>query len=201
MAENALIIVDVQKCFLPSGSLSVPDGDQIIPVLNKYIQIFSRLGMPIYATRDWHPKVTKHFKAQGGNWPEHCVENTPGAAFADNLEMPKDVEIISKGTDPESEGYSGFEGTNSEGLLLEESLRDRGVLHLYMGGLATDYCVKSTLLEALQRGFRATLLMDAVRGVNLNPLDSKKAVEAMIRAGARMANLSDVEGELGLLVR
>ena len=192
--NRALIIVDVQKCFLPGGSLGVEEGDQIIPVVNKYIRLFKNYGLPIYATRDWHPEVTKHFKEYGGLWPPHCIQGTEGAEFAPDMELPEDVEIISEGM--ETEGYSAFEGINEQGISFEESLRNRGIEYLYINGIATDYCVKATALDALKKGFRVTILLDAVKGVNLKPEDSQKAIEAMIRAGARVANIKDVEEEL-----
>ncbi|MBI2843371.1 MAG: nicotinamidase [Armatimonadetes bacterium] len=198
MEKNvALIIVDVQNCFMPWDVLPVPGGDEVVPVFNRYIKLFNRHGLPIYATRDWHPEVTHHFKEYGGQWPPHCIQGTEGAKFHADLELLDDVEIVSAGMDPNTEGYSSFEGTNEQGVSLEESLRKRGVKHLYLGGLATDYCVKFTSLDALQRGFRVTLLADAVRGVEVQPGDSQRAIEAMIRAGARIGNYKDVEEEFG----
>lgn len=196
MADKALIIIDVQKCFLPGGSLAVAEGDKVVPVLNRYIELFSRHGLPIYATRDWHPAVTKHFKAYGGLWPPHCVQNTPGAEFAPGLDLPEDIEIISAGIGPEEEGYSSFEGFNEEGKSFLDSLQERGVRHLYMGGIATDYCVRYTVLDALRKGFRVTVLMDAIKGVDLEPGDSKRAIDEMVRDGAETSEMEDVEEEI-----
>ena len=169
---------------------------EVIPVLNKYIALFERLGLPIYASRDWHPEVTKHFKDYGGRWPPHCIQGTEGAEFAADLKLPENVEIMSKGMNPEEDAYSVFQAVNDKGVAFADSLRERGVRNLYIGGLATDYCVKSTALDALQRGFEVTLLLDAVRGVDVEPGDSRRAIEAMIRAGSRVATFKDVEEEL-----
>lgn len=200
MKDQALVIIDVQNDFCPGGTLAVTDGDKVVPVINGYIRLFSIHKLPIYASRDWHPRVTHHFKEFGGMWPPHGVQGTHGAEFHPDLKLPEDVEIISEGMDPNSEGYSCFEGINEQGVSFADSLTGRGVHHLYIGGLATDYCVKATVLEALQKGFRTTLLMDAVRGVDLEPGDSMRAIEAMIRAGARLGNLKDVEEELKSVV-
>ena len=196
MSDKALVIIDVQNCFCPGGELEVKEGDKVVPVLNSYTEKFERLGFPVYATRDWHPDITRHFKNYGGLWPEHCVRNTPSAEFHPDLKLPEDVEIISAGMGPDEEGYSSFEGTNDDGESFEESLRERGVLHLYVGGIATDYCVKETVLDATRRGFKATILIDAVKGVNLEPEDSERAIEQMKAAGADVTTLEEIDSEL-----
>ncbi|HOM71519.1 MAG TPA: isochorismatase family protein [Armatimonadota bacterium] len=201
MADKALVIIDVQKCFLPGGPLAVEEGDKVVPVLNEYIKIFKNRGLPIFATRDWHPPVTKHFKEYGGLWPPHCIRDTPGAEFAPGLELPEDTEIISAGVGPEEEGYSSFEGANEDGESFEEVLRSQGILHLYVGGIATDYCVKETTLDALRKGFKATLLQDAVKAVNLKPGDDKRAIDDMVEAGAKVSELEEVRKELESTVR
>lgn len=195
MDHRALILIDVQNCFIEGGSLPVPKGAQVVPVLNKYIELFRKSGLPIYASRDWHPPVTQHFKAYGGLWPPHCVQGTPEAEFHPDLQINNDVEVISAGMDPKTEGYSAFEGSNDDGVSFEESLRARGIDHLYIGGLATDYCVRYTTIGALQKGFRVTLLTDAIKGVNVQPGDSEKAVEEMTRAGAELGNFDEVQDE------
>jgi len=187
-SKDALIIVDVQRDFTPGGALPVPEGDKVVPVLNRYKDLFLKAKAPIYFTRDWHPQNHMSFKPQGGIWPPHCVQNTPGAQFHPDLEVPEEAEIISKGCDPDKEAYSGFQGTG-----LEESLRRQGVKRVFVGGLATDYCVKSTVLDALRLGFETFLLEDAIRGVNVHPEDSQRAIEEMERAGARRIKLSDFE--------
>lgn len=184
--NDVLIIVDVQRDFCPGGALPVPDGDKVIPVLNEYIKRFKRAETQIYATRDWHPPNHISFKAYGGIWPAHCIQDSEGAAFHPDLTLPEDVKIISKATDPSKEAYSGFDPPQ-----LKEELEWKGIKRVFVGGLATDYCVKSTVLDALELGFETILLVDAIRGVNLNPADSKKAIEIMIRKGTKMAILTD----------
>jgi nicotinamidase/pyrazinamidase len=186
-SDSALIIVDVQVDFCPGGALPVPDGDKIIPFINRYIKIFKENNLPIIATRDWHPPNHISFKPYGGIWPIHCVQNTPGAAFHPKLKLPNDVIIISKATEPNKEAYSGFEGTE-----LSSILNSKGVRRLFIGGLATDYCVKNTVLDALKLGFQAFLLLDGTKGVNVNPDDSKKAIEEMIRKGAVAIRINNI---------
>ena len=184
---DALIIVDVQRDFCPGGALPVPEGDRVVPVLNEYIRRFREAGAYIYATRDWHPPNHKSFREYGGIWPVHCVQGSVGAEFHPDLKLPEDVIVISKATDPDREAYSGFEGTN-----LLEDLRGRGVRRVFIGGLATDYCVRSTVLDALRYGFETYLLVDAIRGVDLNPGDSERAIREMVDGGAKKITLSDI---------
>lgn len=181
---SALLVVDVQRDFCHGGALAVTEGDAIVPVLNRCIGSFAGRGAPVYATRDWHPSVTNHFKLHGGLWPVHCVAGTAGASFHEALRLPRDAIIVTKGQDPGAHGYSAFEGMTDEGVPLLDDLRRRGVLHLYVGGLATDYCVKCSVLDALNHGFRVTVLADAVRGVDVQPGDSARAMTEMTAAGA-----------------
>lgn len=193
MAEkSALVVVDVQNDFLPGGSLAVPDGDQVVPVLNEYIRRFKAAGLPIYATRDWHPPVTKHFKQYGGVWPPHCIQGTRGAEFHPDLRLPDDVIIVSKGMDPAQDSYSAFQAYEADGTDMATSLRKREIAHTYVGGLATDYCVRATTLDALREGFRVTVLIDGSLGVNLKPHDSEKAIVDTVAAGAVVATLNQV---------
>lgn len=185
---DALIVVDVQKDFLPDGNLGVPDGDAVVPVMNQYLSQFRRMKLPLYATRDWHPEGHCSFKAQGGPWPPHCIAGSEGAAFAGNLDLGDDVSVISKATTVEKDAYSGFEGTD-----LAERLRKQKVKRLFIGGLATDYCVFNTVKDALGEGFEVMLLEDGIRGVDVNPGDSKKAIKEMHARGARSARLKDLE--------
>jgi nicotinamidase/pyrazinamidase len=184
---DALIIVDVQYDFLPGGALAVPESDQILPVLNRYIRIFEERGLPIYTTRDWHPVNHCSFKEYGGPWPAHCVAGTRGAAFSEDLKFASPTTIVSKATTPERECYSDFGTTN-----FEENLRADGVSRLFVGGLATDYCVLNTVRDALALGFTTFLLRDAIRGVNVQPGDSQKAEEEMIRLGGKPIELQDL---------
>jgi len=184
--KSALLVVDMQNDFCPGGALAVREGDRIVSALNRYIEEFSKAGLPVFASRDWHPAVTKHFKQYGGVWPPHCIQGTRGAEFHPDLKLPPDAEIISKGMDPEADSYSAFQGVNDRGESLAEALKRRGVEHIYVGGLATDYCVKFSSLDALSSGFRVTVLEDAVRGVDLQPGDSERAIEEMKRAGAEV---------------
>ncbi len=185
---DALIVVDVQNDFMPWGALPVPEGDKVVPVLNKYIEIFEKKGLPVFFTRDWHPENHISFKGYGGIWPPHCVQNTEGAMFHKDLRMPPDNKfIISKGTSPDFDAYSGFQGT-----VLESLLRERGVRRVFIGGVATDYCVKNTVLGALDLGFQAFLLLDAIRGVDVNPGDSDRAIDLMLSRGAVGVEIGDL---------
>lgn len=186
---DALIIVDVQNDFLSGGALAVPDGDAVVPLLNGYLVAFQKHELPIYATRDWHTPDHCSFQAQGGTWPPHCVAGTLGADFAPQLKLPEANQfvIISKATQPDKDAYSGFDGTD-----LAEWLQAEGVRRLFIGGLATDYCVLNTVLDALKHGFNVILLEDAIRAVNLQPDDGANAIEQMHQRGAVSANLAEV---------
>jgi len=188
--KAALVVVDVQNDFCPGGALPVADGDKIIAVLNRHIEKFFAAGLPIFATRDWHPAKTRHFNTDGGPWPPHCVQGSEGASFHAALALPKSAVIVSKGVSPDTDSYSGFEAADAEGVGLAERLRRLGVERIFVGGLATDYCVKFTVLDALKEGFKVTLLEDAVRGVDLRPNDSREAIDAMVCAGAERATAS-----------
>jgi nicotinamidase/pyrazinamidase len=184
--NSALIVTDVQKDFCPGGSLAVPQGDEVVPVMNEYIRLFSSGNAPIYATRDWHPPNHSSFKSQGGPWPVHCVQNSDGAEFHSRLVLPNNINIVSKATDPKHDAYSAFEGTG-----LAESLKRQNVRRLFVGGLATDYCVKHTVLDGIKAGFRVTILSDASRGVELNVGDSDRAISEMLAGGADSASLAE----------
>lgn len=177
--SDALILVDVQNDFLPGGALAVPGGDAVVEPLNRAAALFSARGRPVFATRDWHPSDHCSFRAQGGPWPPHCVAGTPGAAFAPGLRLPPATVIVSKATTAERDAYSGFQGTG-----LAERLREAGVTRVMVGGLATDYCVKATVTDALAAGFAVALLEDAIRAVEVQPGDGDAARRAMRDAGA-----------------
>ena len=179
--KRALIVVDVQNDFCPGGSLAVAEGNEVVPPLNKLMKEFLDRGEPVYKTRDWHPEKTKHFAIYGGTWPIHCVQNTRGAEFHPDLLDDPRITVISKGFDEHADGYSGFDGTQ-----LAQLLRDDGVNEVWVGGLATDYCVKQTVIDGVHNGFKVKALADSMRPVNVNPDDGKKAVEEMRTAGAEI---------------
>jgi len=186
---DALVIVDLQRDFLPGGALPVPLGDQVIPVMNAYIRLFRERELPVIATRDWHPHDHCSFRDQGGLWPPHCVQGTPGAEFAEYLDLPEDAIVISKATRPDEEAYSGFQGT-----ALDERLRELGVKRLFVGGVATDYCVLSTVKDALAMGYEVCLLKDAIRAVDVQPGDGERAEKEMESLGAVSVTLEDLTG-------
>ena len=186
---DALIVVDMQNDFMPGGALPVPDGDKIIPVLNQYIQLFADRGNPVYFTRDWHPADHISFKGHGGIWPPHCVQDTEGAKFHPDLKIPLDNKfIISKGTSRDFDAYSGFQGT-----ILDQLLKERGIKRLFVCGVATDYCVKNTVLGGLNLGYQVFVLEDAIKGVEVNKGDIEKAINQMLEKGAVFINYGEIE--------
>lgn len=186
-ARSALLIGDVQVDFCPGGALAVPGGNEIIPVVNDYVRLFRSRNLPIVAIRDWHPPNHCSFQEQGGRWPVHCVQGSRGAQFHPDLVVPPGTLVISKATDPAREAYSSFDGTS-----LEERLREAGVETLFVSGLATDYCVRQTVLDARRLGFRVVLLEDAIRGIDAAPQDCDKAIREMHEAGAIPATSRDL---------
>lgn len=154
---DALVIIDVQNDFLPGGALAVPEGDAVIAPLNSVIKIFHHRGLPIYATRDWHPANHCSFTAQGGPWPPHCIADSEGAQFPDSLGLPAFAKLISKAAGTDKDAHSGFEGTP-----LDFQLKMYGVKHLFIGGLASDDCVLNTVRDAIKLGFKVTLISDAI---------------------------------------
>ncbi len=186
-SDDALLIVDIQKDFLPGGALAVSNGNDVLPVLLSCISKFESLGLSIFATRDWHPPNHFSFTEQGGVWPIHCVTDSPGAKPPSSFRLPSSTVIVKKGTDPETEGYSGFQGTT-----LDAQLKEVGVRRLFVGGLATDYCVLNTVKDALNLGYQVYLLSDAIRAVNLQPNDGKQAIEAMRQQGVILIESSEV---------
>jgi nicotinamidase/pyrazinamidase len=194
MNDAALIVVDVQNDFCPGGRLAVPQGDAILSLVNAYIEKFVQHKRPVIATRDWHPPRTAHFKPYGGDWPVHCVNATPGAAFPDDLHLPEQTLIFSKGIRGDQDGYSAFEAEDDQGQLLKDVLKEEKIQQVYVCGLATDYCVKATVLDALKHHMRVFVLEDAVKGVNLKPDDSKHALEEMMAAGAQLIQIEQLKG-------
>ena len=186
--KAALVVVDVQNDFCPGGALAVADGDQVVAPLNRYLERFTSAALPIFATRDWHPEKTSHFKADGGIWPVHCVQGTFGAEIHRGLKLGSGAVIVSKGMAADADSYSGFDAVDSAGVGLADGLRVEGVTRICVGGLATDYCVKQTVLDGRKLGFDVVLLKDAIRGVDLAPGDSARAVQEMLDAGARVVD-------------
>lgn len=185
--RQALIIVDVQKDFCAGGSLAVSEGDSVVEPINRMVNFFEEKGYPIFLTRDWHPADHSSFEKGGGIWPPHCVAGSAGADFHDKLIVPEHAVIISKATDANVDAYSGFDGTD-----LAERLRSLKVDSVAVAGLATDYCVKSTVLDAIKAGFNTAVITDAVKAVNVEPDDGAKAIEEMRSAGARTTVSDDL---------
>lgn len=180
--HDALVIVDVQRDFLPGGTLAVLDGDAVVEPLNACITCFVARRLPVIASRDWHPADHCSFRDFGGPWPPHCIAQSPGAGFAPGLRLPPDVFIVNKGTARDRDDYSAFGRTD-----LHARLRDGHVLRLFVGGLATDYCVRATVLDALTRGYRVVVVRDAVAAVDVQPGDGAQALRQMREAGALLA--------------
>ncbi len=180
---DALVLVDVQNDFLPGGSLAVPGADQVIEPINRWLARFSAARLPVFATRDWHPPEHCSFAARGGPWPPHCVAGTRGAEFAPGLQLRggSPATVINKGASPDADAYSGFQGTD-----LHTRLRGAAARRLFVGGLATDYCVLNTVLDARRLGYEVVLLESAIRPVEVHPGDGARARAAMIQAGARV---------------
>ena len=182
---DVLLVTDIQNDFLPGGSLAVAGGDDVVPVLNRYIGEFVAHGLPVYATRDWHPQGHCSFHAQGGPWPVHCVEGTHGEEFAVALTLPSDTTVFSKATLLDQEAYSSFQGTD-----LDSRLRAAGIRRIFIGGLTTDYCVLNTVRDARTLGYDVFVLADAIRAVDVQPGDGQRAEVEMARLGARRITLN-----------
>ncbi|HJM54279.1 MAG TPA: nicotinamidase [Dehalococcoidia bacterium] len=178
-ANDALVIVDVQNDFCPDGSLAVSTGDGVARTMTRVAAAFNEQGARVYATQDWHPAGHSSFEAQGGPWPPHCVQGSRGAELHPDLDLPDGCVNIKKGGDPEVDAYSGFIDSD-----LEEQLKTAGVTRVFVGGLATDYCVLNTVLDARRIGFETYLLSDAIGAVNVEPGDGERAIAQMVGAGA-----------------
>jgi len=177
--DDALLIADIQNDFLPGGALGISGGDQIIPVLLTYLRRFQAHGLPVFLTRDWHPPNHCSFRTEGGLWPIHCVAGSPGSLPPPAFDAPASAVIIYKAIDANREAYSAFQETP-----LPRHLQAIGVRRLFIGGLATDYCVLNTVKDARTLGYDVCLLMDGIKAVNLQPIDGRQAEEEMIRLGA-----------------
>jgi nicotinamidase/pyrazinamidase len=183
----ALLVVDVQNDFCPGGALAVAHGDRVVPVLNRCIGDALRHGMRVYASRDWHPPVSDHFAAYGGPWPPHCVQHTDGALFHPDLELPASTIVITKGDNPREHGYSAFDGHTADARSLIQDLRAHQIDQVYIGGLATDYCVRTSVLDARRAGLWVAVLADAITGIDVQPGDCDRALAEMRAAGAHVS--------------
>lgn len=177
--SDALLLTDIQKDFLPRGALGIRDGDEIIPILEHYVCRFAACGLSIFLTRDWHPPDHCSFVSQGGPWPTHCVAGSPGALPPSSFVTPSSAVIIYKAIDRDQEAYSAFHNTS-----LDRHLRALHVQRLFIGGLATDYCVLHSVKNARTLGYDVCLLMDGIKAVNLQPDDGHLAEKVMISLGA-----------------
>lgn len=178
-AHDALLVADIQNDFLPGGALAISGGDEILPILMNYIRRFQAHGIAIFLTRDWHPFNHGSFRSQGGPWPVHCIAGSPGSLPPTLFATPPSAVIIYKATDRDQEAYSAFHHT-----ALDRHLRALSVHRLFIGGLATEYCVLNSVKDARSLGYDVCLLMDGIKAVNLRPDDGRRAEEEMIRLGA-----------------
>lgn len=185
--KKALIVVDLQKDFCQGGALEVSEGDQVVAPINQLIDYFLDNNLPIFLTRDWHPSNHLSFKEFGGIWPPHCIAGTEGANFHDQLKIPQEAIVVSTATEADKEAYSGFEGTH-----LIKILKAEKVTELVVVGLATDYCVKETVLDGLKGDFNVTVVNEGIRAVNVKPRDGQDAVREMKRKGAKFVSLAQV---------
>lgn len=192
---DALLIVDLQNDFLPGGALAVPNGDRVIAPINALIDLYHGRGLPIYASRDWHPEDHCSFTAQGGPWPPHCVAASEGALFSEALQLPEEAIVVSKALTAQEDAYSAFNGTG-----LARSMLADGVTRLTVCGLATDYCVLNTVLDGIDAGFEVLIALEATRAVEVAPGDGDRAVARMLSRGAVPVRLSGgaLVGDLSL---
>lgn len=179
LPSDALLVVDMQRDFLPGGSLAVPRADEIVGPINAYLAAFDERDLPIFLSRDWHPDGHSSFREYGGPWPSHCVQGTAGAKWAVGLQLPDSARIVSKATDRAADAYSAFAGTSLLTLLKAACVR-----RVFVAGVATDYCVHATVLGARAFGFDVVVLLDAVRGVNREAGDESRALREMMESGA-----------------
>lgn len=186
---DALIVVDVQNDFCPGGSLAVPGGDQVAARMAVIAGEFARRKGRVFATQDWHPARHSSFKDQGGPWPPHCVQGSRGAEFHSSLKLPGGTRVIRKGSDPKVDAYSGFLDSS-----LESDLRSAGIKRVFVGGLATDYCVLNTVLDARKLALEVYVLTDAIAAVNVKPGDGASAVRRMTFSGAKAITSAELFG-------
>lgn len=194
-ADSALVLVDIQCDYLSNGAVAIKRGEDVVEPASRMSKAFSERGLPVILTRVWHPAHHLSFREQGGKLPRHCVQDTHGAEFAADLEVPESAWIISKGTEPESVSVSAFDNTD-----LAKRLQEAGVRALFVAGLATDSAVKKTVLDARDAGYDVFLIANACRGFNVHPSDSAGAVEEMMKKGTRVVSSGAVEDALAALV-
>lgn len=185
--DDALLVIDMQVDFLPGGALGVAAGHEVIAPINHLIELYRGQGLPVFASRDWHPDNHCSFAEQGGPWPPHCIANTPGAEFSAELALPDDAVIISKADTAGVDAYSAFSGTT-----LAARLRARGVNRVTVCGLATDYCVLNTVTDALEEGFATIIVPEAMRAVDVEAGDGRRALDRMVARGAVPVRLGEV---------
>lgn len=184
--DDALLIVDMQNDFLPGGALGVPEGHQVVAPINHLIDVYTARGLPVFASRDWHPQDHCSFAARGGPWPPHCIAGTEGAAFAAELALPEDAIVVSKAQSSDADAYSAFNGTT-----LAAQLRERGIRRLTVCGLATEYCVLNTVTDALEEGFDTIVVPEAMRAVDVQRGDGARAMDRMVARGAVAVRLGE----------
>ena len=189
---DALIAVDVQNDFCPGGSLAVKGGAKVAQVMSSVAKAFADRGARVFATMDWHPAGHSSFREQGGPWPAHCVQGTPGAELHPDLDLPDAAVIVRKGANPAMDAYSGFVDSD-----LEQRLMEAGVKRVFVGGLATDYCVLNTVIDALGIGFETYVLTDATDSVDVEPRDGLRALHVMQTSGATLTTTEEVLGATG----
>jgi nicotinamidase/pyrazinamidase len=180
--DAALVLVDIQNDFCPGGTLAVEEGDQIVPIVNRLMPLFPL----VISTYDWHPANHVSFKDRGGPWPPHCVQGTRGAELHPDIDSDRIDMHFRKASTPDKDEYSEFAGYDEEGRTLDEVLKSENVKRLFVVGLATDYCVRATVLDGLKSGFDVYAVTDAMRAVNVNPDDGAKALEEMAQSGAHL---------------
>ena len=191
--DIAILNVDIQPDFCPGGKLGVSEGDLVVPVMNEINELGRTADSLVVFTKDWHPEVTTHFAKYGGAWPEHCVQGTSGAELHPDLVVKVEDVIVAKGMGAAEDAYSGFEARTEKGEMLQEVLETRGVKRLIVGGLATDYCIRWSVLDALKNGFEVYVIDEGVRAVNIKPDDGKQAWEEMVKAGAKRISLEEAK--------
>lgn len=188
LKKAALVLVDIQNDFCPGGALAVAGGDEIINVVNRITREFPL----VISTQDWHPQNHISFKERGGPWPPHCVQNMEGAELHPSLDQSLITHRIRKGYTSDLDAYSGFEGTDEKGRSLDEALKGEGVEKVYIAGLATDYCVLATVLDALKNGYETYAITDAMRAVNVDTEDGAKAIKRMAESGAHLTSSDEI---------